>query len=387
MNTSKIVVLLAGLSFFAAACKSDDLSEKKAELKEKKKALQELKAEIAALEEQIADADPAFGKQVREAQLITALPVKQETFNHFVEVSGEVQSEKNVLISAESMGVVEQVPVSEGQKVNKGQLLVSVNADVLRNNISEVRTQLDLATAVYERQKNLWEQKIGTEVQYLQTKANKDALENRLSMLQSQLAQAQARAPFSGTVEEVLVRVGEASSPGKPLVRLVSLQDMYVKADVSENFVGAFNKGDKVEIFFPSLNKTYESTITAVGQVINPNNRTFTIEARLPNDSELLRPNLLAVLKVKDFEQQNAIVVPTHLIQRDRKGEYVYVVETKEGVKQVVKKHVETGMSYNNETLVKSGLQPTDVLVNEGFREVSEGVAVKLAEETVASNK
>ena len=184
-----------------------------------------------------------------------------------------------------------------------------------------------------------------------------------------------------------MVRVGEAANPGKPMVRLVSLQDMYIKADVSESFIGSFKKGDKVEIYFPSLDKTYSSTITAVGNVINANNRTFTLEARLPNDAELLRPNLLAVLKVKDFEQQNAVVVPTHLIQRDRKGEYVYVVEANGNVKQVVKKHIETGLSYNNETLVKSGLQPTDVLVDEGFREVSEGVNVKLAgEENVASN-
>lgn len=388
MNTSKILVLLAALAFYAGACNSgDDVSEMKAELKEKRKALQELKTEIAALEQQIATVDPAFGKEIREAQLVTTMPVKQETFEHYVEVSGDVQSEKNVVISAESMGTIEQVPVSEGQKVNRGQLLVGVNADVLRNNISEVRTQLDLATAVFERQKNLWDQKIGTEVQYLQSKANKESLENRLSVLQSQLAQAQARAPFAGTVEEVMVRVGESASPGKPLVRLVSLQDMYIKANVSESFVGAFKKGDKVDVYFPSLDKTYATTITAVGQVINPNNRTFTLEARLPDDAELLRPNLLAVLKIKDFEQPDALVVPTHLIQRDRKGAYVYVVESKGEVKQVVKKHIETGLSFNNETLVKTGLQPSDVLVNEGFREVSEGVAVKVAEETVASNK
>ncbi|AHM58300.1 RND family efflux transporter MFP subunit [Flammeovirgaceae bacterium 311] len=386
MNISRTLVLLAGIGFFAASCDSgDELSEKKTELKEKKKELQELRAEIAELEDQIAAADPTFGKEVREAQLVTTLPVKQETFEHYVEVSGDVQSEKNIVISAESMGTIEQVPVNEGQQVSRGQLLVSVNADVLRNNISEVKTQLDLATAVYERQKNLWDQNIGTEVQYLQTKSNKEALENRLSMMQSQLSQAQARAPFAGTVEEVMVRAGESASPGKPLVRLVSLQDMYIKANVSENLVGAFKKGDKVEIFFPSVDKTYESTIKAVGQVINPNNRTFTLDARLPDDSELLRPNLLAVLRVKDFQEENALIVPTHLIQHDRKGSYVYVVENKDGVSQVSKKHINTGLSFNNETMVTSGLQANDVLVNEGFRQVSEGVAVKVADETVAS--
>ena len=384
---NKVIKLSAlALSILATSCgANDDLSEKKKELSEKKKELQELKVQISELEQEIAAADPAFGKEVREAQLVTVMPVKQENFEHFVEVRGDVQSEKNVTLSAESMGTVEQVPVTQGQKVNKGQLLVSINSDILRNNISEVKTQLELAKTVYERQKNLWDQKIGTEVQYLQAKANMEAQQNRLATLQSQLAQSQVRAPFAGTIEEVRVRVGESASPGLPLVRLVSLEDMYIKADVSESFIGAFNKGDKVEIYFPSLDKTYETTITAVGQVINPSNRTFSLEARLPNDTDLLRPNLLAVLKVKDFEQENAIVIPTHLIQRDRKGQYVYVVQEKEDVKEVVKKHIETGLSYNNETLVKSGLSASDVLVNEGFREVSEGVSVRILDEPVAS--
>lgn len=375
------------LLIVAYSCGSkDDLGEKKEALAEKKKELKELKAEIKEMEEEIAAADPAFSKEVREAQLVTTLPVKQETFEHFVEVRGDVQSEKNVTISAETMGNVEQVPVSEGQQVRKGQLLVKINSDVLRNNLSEIETQLELATAVFERQKNLWDQKIGTEVQFLQTKSNKESLENRRAMLRSQLEQATARAPFSGTIEEVMVRVGEAASPGAPLVRLVSLQDMYIKADVSESFVGAFKKGDKVEVYFPSLQKTFESSVTAVGNVINPANRTFTLEARLPDNNELLRPNLLAVLKVKDFEQKNGIVVPTHLIQRDRKGEFVYVVENQDKLKMVAKKHIETGLSYNNETLVTAGLQPEDVLINEGFREVSQGVVVKIADVAVASN-
>ncbi|EMR02790.1 efflux RND transporter periplasmic adaptor subunit [Cesiribacter andamanensis] len=386
MNRPTLPVLMAGLVLLAAACSGGtEIDAKKAELKEKKKELQDLRAQISELEKEIAEADPAFGQEVREAQLVTVLPVKQETFEHFVEVSGDVRSDKNVTISAEAMGVVERVLVTEGQQVRRGQSLMSINADVLRNNISELKSQLELATAVYERQKNLWDQKIGTEVQFLQTKANKEALENRLSMLLSQLAQANVTAPFAGTIEEVLIRAGEAASPGMPMLRLVSLQDMSIRADVSERFVGSFKQGDAVEVYFPSLDKTITSTIKAVGQVINPNNRTFTLEARLPNDSELLRPNLLAVLRVKDFEQEGALVVPTHLIQRDRKGDFVYVVEDRDNAKQVTKKHIETGLSYQNETMIKSGLQPSDVLVNEGFRQVSEGVNVKVATETVAT--
>ena len=383
---NKIFLNLLALSLLLYSCgKKDELAEKKQLLSEKKEALQELRTEVSTLEEEIAVLDPSFNAQTRESQLVSTLPVEQETFQHFVEVSGDVQSEKNVLLGAEMMGTVEDIKAEEGEKVRKGELLIRINADVVRNNISEVQTQLDLATAVFDRQKNLWDQKIGTEVQFLKAKADMEALQNRLNSLQAQLAQAQQVAPFSGTVEEVMVRIGETVSPGTPLLRLVSLEDMYIQADVSEAYIGQFSVGDKVEIYFPSLDKTYQTTITAVGQVINPDNRTFTIEARLPEDEDLFKPNLLAVLKVKDFEQEGALVIPTYLVQRDRKGEYVYVVVEREGVPMVEKKHIETGMSYNNETLVRSGLEASDVLVDEGFREVSEGVNVKVVNEPVAT--
>ncbi|WP_026135810.1 efflux RND transporter periplasmic adaptor subunit [Nafulsella turpanensis] len=383
----RISLSVFALSLLLFSCgEKDELSEKKQLLSEKKEELQALKAEVSELEAEIAVLDPSFNAQVREAQLVSTLPVELETFRHFVEVAGDVQSEKNVLLGAEMMGTVEDIAAEEGQQVRKGELLVRINADIIRNNISEVQTQLDLATAVFERQKNLWDQKIGTEVQFLKAKADMEALQNRLNSLKAQLAQAQQVAPFSGTIEEVMVREGETVSPGTPLVRLVSLEDMYIRADVSEAYIGQFSEGDNVEIYFPSLDKNYQTSITAVGQVINPDNRTFTIEARLPEDKKLLKPNLLAVLKVKDFEQEGGIVIPTHLIQRDRKGEYVYVVAEKDGVPVVEKKHIETGMSYNNETLVRSGLEATDVLVNEGFREVSEGVNVKVVNKTVAAN-
>ena len=376
-----IYLSILGLSMFAAACQGkSELEEKRRELTEKKEKMQELKAQISELETEIAALDPEFAKTNRRAALVSIQPVVKTDFKHFVEVRGEVRSDKNVTLSSEAMGMVTNIPVEEGQKVEKGQVLVTVNADVLRNNIEGVKTQLELASTVFERQKNLWDQNIGTEVQFLEAKNRKESLERQLTTLQSQLAQSVVRAPFSGTIEEIAVRQGEMASVGMPLVRLVSLQDMYIKADVSENYIGRFQKGDKVEVNFPSLNRTIETTLASVGQVINPNNRTFTIEARLPKESDLLRPNLLAVLKVKDFEKEDAIVVPTNLIQRDGQGEYVYVVATKGEVPQAKKKHITTGISYNNQTLVKSGLAPDDILIDQGFREVVDGMNLRIAE-------
>lgn len=369
-----------GLCLFAAACQeTNELDEKRQVLSEKKEKVQELKAEISELESEIAALDPAFAKANRQAALVSTRPVTQTDFKHFVEVRGEVSSDKNVVLSAEAMGMVYKVPVEEGRQVSKGQVLVNIQADVLRNNIEEVKTRLELAGTIFERQKNLWEQHIGTEVQFLEAKNRVESLQRQLTTLESQLARSVVRAPFSGTVEEIMVRPGEIASMGMPLLRLVSLEDMYIKAAVPENYIGKLQKGDKVEVTFPSLNRMVETILAAVGQVIDPNNRTFTIEARLPDENELLKPNLLAVLKVKDFEEKNAIVVPTNLIQRDGQGEYVYVVAENGDVPQAKKKHIDTGITYHNQTLVKSGLNAGDVLIDQGFREVVDGMNLRIA--------
>lgn len=372
-------ITLAAL-LFLSACGQDELAQKKEELAEKKKSLSELKEEIAALEEDIAVLDTAFAEEQRKSTLVTSLQVKQTDFDHFVEVRAEVQSDRNVTLSAETMGTIQRIPVEQGQRVSKGQLLVSIDADVLRRNIAEVKTQLELAATLYEKQQRLWDQKIGTEVQLLEAENNKKNLENRLATLQTQVAQANMRAPFSGTIEQVMAREGEIASTGMPLLRLVSLSDMYLRADVSEAYIGKFDRGDEVEVFFPSLNKTINTELTAVGQVINPQNRTFAIEAKLPaQQASEYRPNLLGVMKVKDASRANALVIPTNLIQRDGKGEFVYVIERDGDTPMAAKKHIETSLNYNNQSVVESGLTINDLLIDEGYREVTEGMKLKVA--------
>lgn len=368
------------LSLLAVACQEDSpLAEKKAALAEKKSEMQSLKDEISELEKEIAAQDPDFARANRRAALVTTTGVMVKDFEHFVEVRGEVRSNSNVTISAETMGLISRIPVDEGRQVQKGAVLLNINANVLQSNMEEVKTQLELASSVYERQKNLWDQNIGSEIQFLEAKNRKEALERQLATLETQLNQSVVRAPFSGTIEEIMVRQGEMASAGMPLLRLVSLQDMYIKADVSENYIGKFKRGDEVEVTFPSLNRTITTTLASVGQVIDSRNRTFTIEARLPGETELLKPNLLAVLKVKDFEQDNAIVIPTNLIQRDGQGEFVYVVAQQGEVAQARKKHIETGVTYQNQTMVQEGLDGEDVLVDQGFREVVDGMNLQIS--------
>lgn len=395
MMNRLVIYLLTLVTLVLTSCSQEQeegVEAKKTQLKDYRNEVKELQSKITALEEEIAAEDPNYAGVSKNATLITTLPVKDKSFEHFIQVSGNVASDRNVTINAEAPAKVTNVNVEKGDKVNKGQVLITQDAETIRRNIEELQTSLELANTRFERQSNLWEQKIGTEMQYLESKNNKESLERRLASAQSQLDNYILRAPYSGTVDEVFVKEGEVTMAGVPMLRLVSLEDMYIVADVSEAYLGEFESGDSVTVGFPSLDKTIQSTISSVGQVINENNRTFEIQVKLPKDANLLRPNLLAVLEIKDYEQDSAIVVPTNLIQSDNRGDYVFVArQTEEGM-TAEKKRVERGMTYNNETLIKSGLSKGEQLINEGAREVGEGGDVKVAEKSnvgsaVSSNK
>src|SRR5690606_26366241 len=216
-------------------------------------------------------------------------------------------------------------------------LLFSLDDDVLHNSIKELETQLELARTVYEKRANLWKQNIGSEIQYLEAKNNVEALERSLETSKAQLGKAHIKAPFAGTVDEIFLKEGELAQPGIPVIRLVSTEDMYVKAELSEAFIGRIRKGDRAQIAFPNIDSVFESTVTAVSNVINRDNRTFTIDIRAPKVDFLVKPNQVVLVKIKDFEKENAVVVPTSLIQMDSKGDYVYVIETRDSV-QVARK-------------------------------------------------
>ena len=370
-----------------SACGGTDsgLEGKKAELKEYREELKELKSKISSLEEEIAAEDPTALNRDK-ATLVTTEPVPIKTFRHFLEVRGSVTSDRNITISAETPAMVQRVLAQEGDRVKKGQVLVQQDAETSRRGLEELQTSLELATTRFERQKKLWDQKIGTEIQFLEAKNAKETLERRIAASRSQLADYTVRAPFSGTIDKVFIKEGEMAQPGVPLVRLVSLQDMFIEADVSESYLGEFQTGDTVAVTFPSLNKSLTSTISSIGEVIDQNNRTFAIEVKLPGDAKLLRPNLLAVLRIEDFHQPNAVVVPTNLILSDNQGDYVYVATEQEGGLVATKKRVERGLTYQNETLIASGLDGDEQLINQGFREVAEGMRIKEAETSALSS-
>ncbi len=379
MKLTKLLLPLPGLLLLAFSCQETDRVEaKKQELSKAKTELFELKARVAELEKELAamgaiEADPNL-------TLVSTFTVRRQPFVHKVDVRGTVRSRNNVLISAETPAAVQQVLVVEGQQVKRGQVLIIQDGEILRKTIKELEASLNLATTIYERQQKLWAQNIGTEVQYLEAKNKKEALELKLSTTRSQLSKTRIKAPFDGIVDMIDTRVGEMIQPGVPVVRIVSMSNMYIKADVSESFIGKFRKGQPVKVYFPSTGKTLNSTIAAIGQVINPNNRTFEIDVSLPNHYQV-KPFMIAVLTLADYENKNAYVVPTRIIQSDRMGNFVYRVVDRDSTTVVQRVDISVGITYGNQTEITSGLHEGEVLVLKGGIELTNGAAVKVVEE------
>jgi membrane fusion protein, multidrug efflux system len=375
MRTSLLLFVLSALVFFTGC--EESIEKKKEKLAELREQVRTLNDGIAFLEKEIAAADSTFGQDLN-ITLVTAISLQPRPFEHKAEFRGTVESRKNVLISAEIGGRINAIPVREGQSVSRGQVLAEIDAEVYRNRIAELNNALELATTVYERQEKLWAQKIGSEIQYLEAKNRKEGLEKQLTTAKSELNKAVIRAPFNGTIDQVPARVGELAAPGIPLVRMVSPQEMYIHADVSEAYIGKFKAGDKLEVFFPSQNQRVSSSISAVGQVINMDNRTFRLEVQLPRAGFDIKANQVVVLSLRDYAIDSALVIPTNLIQRDNEGEFVYVLDSEDGKQVAKKRHIQTGNSYKGETEILAGLKSQEQVVDKGFRDLSEGTSVKV---------
>jgi membrane fusion protein, multidrug efflux system len=366
-------IILPSLILLFSACQ-DDLSKKKAQLEQLKQESAELLAAIEVLEQEITAIEPEAIEFKRKDILITTLPVKKGDFKHFVEVTGSVLSKKNVSISAETAGRIQQIVAVEGMRVAKGQVLAQIDAESIQRNIEEVEKQLELVKVIFEKQERLWNQQIGTEIQFLEAKTRKESLEKNLASLKVQGAKTTVRAPFSGTVESVKVRLGEVVQPGTPILQFVGDSDLFLEADISEKYVGIVNKGDAVEIIFPSINETLNTKVSAVGAIINPNNRTFKVEVVLPN-MPLVKPNMISVVKIKDHENLAAIIIPNNLILQDPQGDFVYIVEGNLAKKRYIKR----GMTYKDFTEILEGLKEGEVLVDKGFREVGDNFSVNIS--------
>ncbi|MBL0741318.1 efflux RND transporter periplasmic adaptor subunit [Chryseolinea lacunae] len=368
--TRFVVIVAAGILVACSAASPDD---KKAELTKLKQQQADIGKQILKLETEIAKANPDSVTVRAKEVNVTELAARK--FDYFVQTQGSVDAEDNIQVSSKAMGVITAVFVKEGDAVSKGQTLAQIDNSVIQRNIEGMRSQLDLANTVFERQKNLWAQKIGTEVQYLQAKTNKESLEKQLESIQEQNSQTRITAPFSGTVDEVTAKIGQNIAPGMPAVRIVNTSNLKLKAKVSEAYVTEIKKGNKVVVSIPELKKEISATVTFVGKSIDPLSRTFPVEVKLPSEANL-RPNMTGVIKVIFHTEPNAITVPVNVVQNINNEKVVFVYEN-DGKNAVARKKVVTVDGVYDNLAQVQGLKAGDKIISFGYQGLNDGQVIK----------
>lgn len=394
MQMKKILSFGLMLTLVLAACNQSGkdspkgLSEKKSALEKLKKEQADRDAEIKKLEEDIAKLDPDAERSTK-IKLVAVAPVTTRDFKHFIDLQGKVDAENISFITPRGMpGQVKAIYVKEGQRVRKGQLLLKLDDAIVRQQVQAatqqlegIKTQLGFARNIYQRQQNLWDKGIGTEVQLITAKTNVEGLENQLTAAREQVKVAQEQlnttnvySDVDGIADQVHVKVGETFN-GMNQIKIVNNSQLKVATNVPENYVARIHSGSPVEVYIPDVNKTLNTTISLISQSIDPTTRGFIAEARIPTDP-VLKPNQSAVIKIMDYAAPNAVVIPVNVVQADESGKYVYVVETA-GNKQVAKKKsIVIGEVYGEWVEVKSGLNTGEQLITEAYQNLYEGQLV-----------
>jgi len=336
-----------------------------------------IKQEIKKLDILIAELDDNA-----KIPLITTFKLENSDFKHFLELQGNVTTKNLLTIYPEFSGVLTNVYVTEGQKVQKGQVLAKIDDGGLSQQLAQLKIQEELAKTTFERQQRLWDQKIGSEMQYLQAKSNYEAQNQAIAQLEQQVAKTLVTAPFSGTIDDVFTEQGSVVMPGQSqLMRIVNLSNMYIETDVPEKYVSNITRGKKVEVEFPVLGKKIDSKVRQVGDFINPSNRTFKVEVSIPNKEKSIKPNLTAKLRINDYSNESALLIPQGIISENASGEqYIYVVKDKikDGEATAEKIIIETGLTQGDYIEVIKGLEAGSEIIQEGARSVNDGQQVKI---------
>nr|WP_320020633.1 efflux RND transporter periplasmic adaptor subunit [uncultured Draconibacterium sp.] len=371
----KKILVIVTTALIVSACGNTNVPDEAA----KRKQLQELKQQVHTLEQQIHTLEMELAANEKEELVnIKTTLLENQKFEHFIEVTGKVEAEQDVDVSPESAGIIKEVLVTEGQQVKKGQIMARLNTDVLERSVEELQVQLDLAVTNYERQKNLWDQNIGSEMEYLQAKNNKESLEKRIKSLRTQIEMTEVKSPINGIVDIVYQEKGNIGSPQSPFAKVINASNIKIYGDISESYLTKVHKGDNVEIHFPALNKAVDAKINQIGNTIDPNNRTFRIRINIGNKSNQIKPNLVSILSMRDYVNNSAIVVPSLYVKEDFKGHYLYVVEKANGKNVAKKVYVTPGVSNNNMTEITEGLTAGTQVISEGYNQVVNGTAVKI---------
>ena len=378
------IILLSSLMIISCGGGSEDKSIDSVIATGDLEAIKIKRNELAtSYEERVKLLDEAIAKldTIEKVSLITTIEAKDTLFNHFVELQGSVDTKENIIINAEYSGTLLSVLVKEGQKVKKGQILAKINDGGLSAQLSQLQVQADLAQTTFERQKRLWDQKIGSEIQFLQAKTQYESVQNSVSQLRSQLAKTNVTAPFSGTIDEIITQQGTNVSPGSPIMRIVNLDNMYIDVEVPERYISDIKAGTTVNINFPVLQDTVQSKVAQVSNYINPNNRSFKIQVDVDNHDGLVKPNLTARVNINDYINEKAILIPQNIISENAEGDqYVYVVREKDTGNFAVAKRViiKTGQTQGDLIEVLEGINKGDELVEEGARRVQDNQKVKI---------
>ena len=319
----------------------------------------------------------------RNTPLITTITTSEQKFNHFIELQGNVKTKQNVLVYPEMPGILNKVYVKEGQKVVKDQILATIDDGGLSQQLLLLKSNEQLAKTTFERQKRLWDQQIGSEIQYLQAKTSYNSQKNATRQLKKQLGKFTIRAPFSGIIDNVFKEKGTvvAPGPGAEIFRIINLSNMYIETDVPESYISSIKKNKMVEVNFPILGRSYDTSIRQVGNFINPSNRTFRIEVGIPNLDGEIKPNLTAKLRLNDYSNSNAILIPQSIISENAKGQqFIYVVKDNKEKNQVYAERlvIETGKTNGDFIEVTKNLDANVEVILEGARSVNNGQVVKV---------
>lgn len=379
--------LLGGLLLITAACNNNtpdiDALIEKHDNEALHQRRNEIQKELQNLQEKAQVIDNYFADQDNDQQtaLVTIDTLKPTVFKHYIEVQGDLTTDENILLYSETSGVIQQLPIKKGQAVTKGQVLVVIDDGGLNSQLAQLQTQENLAKTTFERQSRLWEQNIGSEMQYLEAKSNFESAQSSVKQIQRQIDKSTIRAPFSGVIDELLVEQGQLSMPGQtPLLRLVSLNNLYVDASIPENYLSAVKVDSEVEIFIRSINEKFETKVEQVGSHINPENRTFKTRINIPRKIDLARPNQIASIRLNDYTNEEAILIPNNIIQVNGQGEsYVYVYTKDDKDKTIAKRRlIELGKTQNNQTEILSGLESGDIILVDGAKSVRDGQRIRL---------
>lgn len=378
----KTTTLLGAFSFFIicscgtkSADKNGTVTEKKAQLEKLQKQSEQIKTQIDNLQKDLVKLDPTTAKTAK-AKLVTLTEIQTETFRHFIDLQGRVEAENIAYVAPRGPGgLVKAIYVKKGDFVRKGQLLLKLDDAIARQQIQQIKTQLDYAQNIYQRQKNLWNEGIGTEVQLVSAENNVKSAERQLALLKEQMAMSNVYAEISGIADDVSIKVGETFSGGGlgNGIRIVNTSSLKIRADVPENYAAKVKPGSEVKIVFPSLNnKVILGKVSVAGKLIDPATRSFYVEIKVPSSTDL-RPNQIAIVKIEDYSSPRAITVPINVIQNDEKGKYVLIASKENGDLLARKKIVEIGELYDDKIEIKGGLQVGDILITDGFQSLYDG--------------